>query len=340
MHEETRPSPCEHSFCSLRGRFRRKTRGMMRFPLAALLCFCFLMSLARGAEPFLRQDDVIALVGGENMVAVSENGFFELYLTSDYPDFHLRFRNLAWEGDTVFEQNRDLNFPTWEEQLDKIGATVVIAQFGQMESLAGKEKLPAFIAAYEKLIERWSAGSKRRLVLVSPILFGQSASAMKEKGENEGSRQIERLKSHNETLDEYIEAIRDLAESHHARFVNVSNLDVDDVLVQRDGIHLTATGQYLMARRWAEGVGAKVGNRPMEGGISRLRQVIIAKNRLWFNYWRVQNWAFLAGDRTNQPSSRDWRDPSIRWFPPEREQFVPLIEAQEKAIWEQAAELR
>jgi hypothetical protein len=78
----------------------------------------------------------------------------------------------------------------------------------------------------------------------------------------------------------------------------------------------------------------------MEGGISRLRQVIVAKNRLWFNYWRVQNWAFLAGDRTNQPSSRDWRDPSIRWFPPEREQFVPLIEAQEKAIWEQAGELR
>jgi lysophospholipase L1-like esterase len=140
--------------------------------------------------------------------------------------------------------------------LDKIAATVVIAQFGQMESLAGKEKLPAFIAAYEKLLDRWGAGGKRRLVLVSPIQFGQSASALKEKGESEEARQIEKLRSQNETLEDYIDAIRDLAESHQARFVNVSNLDVDDVLVQRDGIHLTSTGQYLMARRWAEGVGA------------------------------------------------------------------------------------
>jgi hypothetical protein len=63
-----------------------------------------------------------------------------------------------------------------------------------------------------------------------------------------------------------------------------------------------------------------------------LRQSIIAKNKLWFDYWRPQNWAFLAGDRINQPSSRDWRDPSIRWFPPEREEFLPLIKAKEKEI--------
>jgi hypothetical protein len=64
----------------------------------------------------------------------------------------------------------------------------------------------------------------------------------------------------------------------------------------------------------------------------KLRQSIVAKNKLWFNYWRPQNWAFLFGDRTNQPSSRDWRDPSKRWFPAEREEFVPLIEAKEKEI--------
>ena len=61
-------------------------------------------------------------------------------------------------------------------------------------------------------------------------------------------------------------------------------------------------------------------------------QLIVAKNRLWFNYWRVQNWAFLAGDRTNQPSSRDHLDPSKRWFPAEREEFLPLIEVKEKEI--------
>jgi hypothetical protein len=64
----------------------------------------------------------------------------------------------------------------------------------------------------------------------------------------------------------------------------------------------------------------------------RLRQAIQAKNRLWFNYWRPMNWAFLHGDRIEQPSSRDYRDPKIRWFPAEMEKFMPLIEAKEKEI--------
>ena len=97
----------------------------------------------------------IALVGGEDMVVASEYGYLELLLTRALPDYQLKFRCLAWEGDTVFEQRRDLNFPTWEEQFEKIGATVVICQFGQMESLAGKEKLPEFVEAYQKLIERF-----------------------------------------------------------------------------------------------------------------------------------------------------------------------------------------
>ena len=131
----------------------------MRFPLLCLLVV-FLLGSARAAEPFFKKGDVIALVGGEDMVVASEYGYLELLLTRALPDYHLKFRNLAWEGDTVFEQRRDLNFPTWEEQLDKIGATVVICQFGKMESLAGKAKLPEFIAAYEKLLKRFSGDGK------------------------------------------------------------------------------------------------------------------------------------------------------------------------------------
>ena len=68
-----------------------------------------------------------------------------------------------------------------------------------------------------------------------------------------------------------------------------------------------------------------------------MRPVVVAKNRLWFHYTRPQNWAFLAGNRTNQPSSRDHLDPTKRWFPEEMEQWLPLIEAKEKEIWALAA---
>ena len=105
----------------------------MRLPLVCLFVVLFL-GRAFAEEPFFQKGDVIALVGGEDMVALSEYGYLETLLNRALPDYHLRFRNLAWEGDSVFGQRRDLNFPSWEEQLEKIGATVVICQFGQMES--------------------------------------------------------------------------------------------------------------------------------------------------------------------------------------------------------------
>ena len=70
--------------------------------------------------------------------------------------------------------------------------------------------------------------------------------------------------------------------------------------------------------------------------IEPLHRAIQAKTQLWFQFWRPENWAFLNGDRTEQPSSRDHRDPKIRWFPAEMEQYGPLIEAREREIAELA----
>ena len=78
---------------------------------------------------------------------------------------------------------------------------------------------------------------------------------------------------------------------------------------------------------------------PLTEGHEQLRQLIVAKNRLWFHYYRPQNWAFLAGDRTNQPSSRDHIDRNKRWFPEELEQFLPLIAAKEQEIAKLTADL-
>jgi hypothetical protein len=67
-----------------------------------------------------------------------------------------------------------------------------------------------------------------------------------------------------------------------------------------------------------------------------LRLAVVEKNRLWFDYWRPMNWAFLGGDRTFVPSSHDHNDPSVRWFPAEMEKFVPLIERAEARVQELA----
>ena len=139
----------------------------MRILVALLLAFVLTFT-ARAAEPWLKAGDVVALVGGEDMVALAEEGWLETLVTWAQPKDRIRFRSLAWEGDTVFEQRRDLNYPALEAQLDKIGATVVICQFGKMESFAGKDGVAAFTEAYEKLLARLNPEGKRRIALVLP----------------------------------------------------------------------------------------------------------------------------------------------------------------------------
>ncbi len=316
---------------------------LLLFVLLVPLCEA---SRAADPSPFLKPNDVIALVGGEDMVAASEYGYLELLLQRALPSYHLKVRSLAWEGDTVFEQPRDLNYPTLEQQLDDLGATVVIMQFGQMESLAGTSKLPEFIKAYEKLIERVSAGGKRKVVMITPRRF-ETRSAP------EGSPAKVAA-----SVEDYRNAINDLADRKKLARVESpfgpSNQFEHDT---RDGVHLDHSAAFMdgrltaleltaLTRGFKEEIGVPTlmdldttaGNLARhDPKLENLRQLIVAKNRLWFHYTRPQNWAFLNGDRTEQPSSRDHLDPSKRWFPEEMKQWLPLVDAKEKEIWDLAA---
>ena len=102
-----------------------------------------------------------------------------------------------------------------------------------------------------------------------------------------------------------------------------------------DGLQITDRGHAIIAAEFARQLGIDPAER-QSPAFERLRRAVVAKNRLWFNYWRPQNWAFLGGDRTSVPSSRDHRDPKVRWFPNEMEQFLPLISAKETEIRELA----
>jgi hypothetical protein len=266
------------------------------------------------------------------MVVAAELGYFELLALRALPEHRLRFRSLAWEGDTVFEQRRDLNFPAWEDQLDAVGATVVMCQFGQMESFAGKEKLPHFLAEYEKLLARFAAGGKRRLVVLEPFAFAQGDLSAAE-------LTAPRLARH-EALTDYAAAARNVADRAGALWIGVGEFRLPGSRIQRDDSHLTRPAHAIwaldLARKLQLEFNNPIGNTDTH---TRLRELVATKNRLWFDYWRVQNWAFLYGDRVVQPSSRDHVDPSKRWFPSEREEFLPLVEAKEKEIWSLSTQL-
>ncbi len=302
-------------------------------------------SLAAGKEaaarrtPFrdgrfvLESGDVVAFLGGADMAAAQHTGHLEALLAVKYRGADARFRNFGWEGDTVFAQPRDAGFPPWQTHLQRARASVIVLQFGRSEAMGGREALPGFVAAYQKLLDE-CARQTPRLALVTPPPF------------EKGGGSLPDLSARNVDLAAHAAAIRDLARQRGLPLVDLfAELGGESHREPRltdNGLQLTPRGHALVARAFARQLGfgdlANRAGEPSENGgwsnasFERVRQAVVEKNRLWFNYWRPMNWAFLGGDRTNQPSSRDHRNPTVRWFPEEMEKFVPLIEAKEREI--------
>src|SRR5262249_33952026 len=89
----------------------------------------------------LEDDDTVIFVGQENCVREQKAGELEAILAQHFAKQKPHFRSMAWEGDTVYKQWRDLNFGPWADQLAWAGAGVVICQFGQVEALDGPARL-------------------------------------------------------------------------------------------------------------------------------------------------------------------------------------------------------
>lgn len=287
----------------------------------------------------LESGDVVAFLGGTDVAASQFTGHLETLLTAKYRDSKIRFRNFGWEGDTVFSQPRDVGFPTLKMLMERERVSVIVFQFGRMESLGGRDGLPGFVAAYEKFLNE-CVQQTRRVLLVTPPPFEKSSSPLPD------------LSAHNSDLAEYNKSIRKIARQHELPLVDLfgelGGRNHQEHLTE-NGLQLTACGQGKVAQAFVRELGfGKIAERAgkmdekgswRDADFEKLRGAIIQKNKLWFNYWRPQNWAFLGGDRTNQPSSRDHRDLNIRWFPQEMEKFVPLIEAKEREINELAKKL-
>jgi putative heme-binding domain-containing protein len=290
---------------------------MHRF-LALLAALFGLPHPAPAAEPFrLLPGDTVALVGGSNFERTRFHGHLQARLVAAVPDGRVRVRNFGWEGDTVFEpwregadsaswrQQRD-----WRDQLAAAGVTVVLAQFGQMESLAGEARLPKFLAAYEALLGELGDDG-RRVVVVSPVPF-------------EG-----RLESRNPDLLAYARATADLA----AR-LGWPHVDLTAPMLAPDGPPHTDNGHQLHEpghRLQADLISRALGLP--DAAPEPVRREILELERLWFDFWRPMNWSFLAGDRTHVPYSKDWRDAEKRIFPEEMKDFEPLLRQADENVW-------
>lgn len=367
-------------------------------------------------------NDCVVFIGGTSTVGEARYGFLEALLTRRYPGHRLRFRNLAWEADTVFEQERPLNFPSLMQSLRAQRAAVIFANFGLMESLRGPEALLEFTRSYSALLNQLTNVTSR-IVLLSPFRHEKAKGTTRETAER------------NKTLEAYVRAIRELATQHGLVFVDLFNLQNPgsatdgSIPLTIDGMHPSAYGYWRAAYEIERSLGwprpdwtieINAGNRSYQangatltdfqaststvqfrslddllpgpdfrssddsislGGprtlriagllpgryvltidgvplyeqsqlfwergrvlthgpeikqADALREIIVQKNRDFFNYWRPQNWAFLNGDLISQPSSHQHDHFEVRWFPGEMQNFVPLLTKEETQISELA----
>jgi GDSL-like Lipase/Acylhydrolase family len=288
-------------------------------PTAFALSACLIAAEPAPAIP-LKPHDVVGWLGGAPTSIRASEGRMETLLTAAAPELGAKIRTLAWEGDTVFQQARPVNFPSPADELRKAGATVTVLEFGQAEALAGASA-GEFGEAYGKLLDRVAAVTPR-VVLILPPPFEKQAAPRPDPS------------AQNARLEEFTRVIREFGRRPG---VAVIDLYTPMNLVEArttDGWHSSPLGDAAAARIMAGAFGGSaIATAPAlgaDGGfkspdLEALRREVAAKNALWVRYARPMNWAFLGGDRTEQPSSRDHDNPKHRWFPEEMEQYPALI---------------
>ena len=197
---------------------------------------------------FLTNDCVVS-IGGTTIVGEAKHAFLETLLKRRYPGYNLRFRNLGWEGDTVFQQERPLNFPAMISSVREQRATIILAGFGLMESLRGDEGLADFTRAYNALLDELSRMTPR-IVLLSPFRHEPRRPAMSA------------AEQKNKALERYVRAVRDMARRRKLLFVDLFQLqnrnlssDEEEPLTL-NGIHPSAYGYWRAAHETAKSLAA------------------------------------------------------------------------------------
>jgi len=196
----------------------------------------------------LEQGDRVVFIGDTATTVDRRYSYLETMLTSHYPGQQIVFRNLGWEGDTVFRQDRPLNFGGWPKHLKEQGATVIFANFGMIESLGGASGLPDFIKAYHRLLDVLSQNTSR-IVLVSPVRSEASGDAVPDP--------VER----NQNLRLYTNAIRDIAARRAFLFVSLFEAlgeaaKEDPALpLTHNGIHPSAYGYWRASTAFERNLG-------------------------------------------------------------------------------------
>lgn len=196
----------------------------------------------------LGSNECVAFLGGTATVLDREQSYLETLLTCRFAGRHVQFRNLAWEGDTVFRQDRRPNFGDLTRHLKAVRATVIFGGFGLVESFEGPRGVPGFVEAYQGLLERLTEG-RRRAVLLSPF-----------QPESAGGTLLD-LSQAKRNLPLYVDAIRQVGRTRGLPTVDLyhafdsASAEAAALPLTSNGIHPSAYGYWRAARHAEQALG-------------------------------------------------------------------------------------
>ncbi len=268
----------------------------------------------------LGEGEVVVFTGGTDMVYLARAGYLETILVDAFADRRPAFRDLSWEADTVFRQGsalerwREDGFGDWDAQLERVGATVVVAQFGKLESMAGRDGVEPFETAYGALVDGFLRRA-RQVVLVSPTPFEKPTDPF-----------LPDVSVHNRALSRYVETTRRLASERGLPFVDLFTGAPQELT--GNGVHLRAESLQQVSEMIAGKLGIEA---PPWGRLAALHSAVVEKQRLWFDYWRPANWKLLHGDDSTRrftQSSHGGRSLREEW-----ELLIGMIEDADQRVW-------
>ena len=293
----------------------------------------------------LHTGDRVAFVGGGLIERARLNGYFENALTlgAGPKVSGLKFRNLGWSGDTVFNDARSYFGKPKEGRdrlkkiIDEWKPSVVLLNYGAEVALSSgrawtdestvskrsagswDESEAVFLEGYGQMLEEIRKGASddlREIVVVAPPPFENLGSPLPDHLEN--NRRLARIRG----------ALQTFAKKWNVHFVDLFGAMGGDKLEKEastkafthDGLHFTKHGYRELASHLALGFGYEA--IQSDTLTENLRKGIIEKNRLFFHRWRPANETYLYLFRKHEQGNNAKEIP----------QSDPIIEEREKEI--------
>ncbi len=311
------------------------------FTTTGLAALCLIVAwgdrAAQADPPSILQDgDRVVLLGEGFIEREGQQGIIETALTIAHPDARLEFRNLGWNGDTVWAESRGVfdspaeGYRRMLTLVRELEPSVIVVAYGRNESYAGPDGLAAFHDQLTTLCndvaqpapakgEAAETSPPPRLVLVTPLPFLKADTCPD-------------AEHRNRMLADYAAAIREVAAARNAPLIDLfaafprAN---DNGLLSRDGIQLTPTGYEAAAGIM---VAATEGSLASENfaEFEPVRQLVAEKNELFFHRWRPANETYLFLFRRHEQGNNAVEIP----------QFDPLIAEAEGRIRDAVKALR